>query len=143
MLRKCLGTLVLAVIAAATTGGAGAQEAGAAPTPEHIAEGKQIWSDSGCSLCHGTKGQGGTNPDYPNGPSLRSADITRDGLVEAIACGRPGSPMAAWQQGAYTEMSCYGIEPGAIPSGAAVIGLYEQAQIEALADYIIASFWPD
>jgi hypothetical protein len=85
-------------------------------------------------------GQGGSNPDFPQGPSLRASPLDRAGLIEVISCGKPGAPMPAWLKGAYTEHACFGLELGPPPERTMVAGTFDSAQIEALVDYILTEF---
>ena len=102
--------------------------------------GEQAWVTGGCGACHGNEGQGGTDPDSPVGPSLRTGALDHDGLVEAISCGRPGTTMAAWLEGAYTVSACYGGDLGPPPARTRVVGLFSVEEIEALVDYITVEF---
>jgi mono/diheme cytochrome c family protein len=114
------------------------------PTPAQDAAqleaGKEVWMNGGCAGCHGNQGQGGVGEDQPAGPSLRATELDRDGLVEAISCGVPGTQMGAWLDGAYTEVPCYGAELGAAPARTMVIGAFGVEEIEALVDYILTEF---
>ena len=102
--------------------------------------GKQAWVTGACASCHGNQGQGGTNPDFPAGPSLRAPELERDRLVEAIRCGVPGTQMGAWLEGAYTALPCYGMELGPAPARTMVIGAFSAEEIESLVDYIMTEF---
>jgi mono/diheme cytochrome c family protein len=110
----------------------------ASPTQAQIDAGHQIWTNAGCSSCHGSNGQGGTGGDLPAGPSLRATQLDRAGLMEVISCGRPGMKMPAWLDGAYTEHACYGQGLGAAPQGILVAGTLESQDIENLVDYLLA-----
>lgn len=102
--------------------------------------GRQAWSMAGCAGCHGERGQGGVNPDFPHGPSLRTTELDRDLLIEAISCGRPGTQMPAWLKGAYTQQPCFGGPAGPPPPDTTVTGILDAGQVEALADYILKTF---
>lgn len=108
----------------------------------HYELGKETWVNGGCQGCHGNRGQGGAGGDQPAGPSLRSDALDRDGLLEAIICGRAGTQMPAWLDGAYTEHACYDIPLGTVPERTVVVGAFSLEEIEALADYIITEFRP-
>lgn len=105
-----------------------------------IAVGQDAWSKAGCASCHGDSGAGGSDPDYPAGPSLRTSPLDRTGLIETISCGRPGTQMPAWLKGAYTVTGCYGQPPGPPPPRTSTRGLLDADQIAALADFIITEF---
>jgi hypothetical protein len=61
-------------------------------------------------------------------------------MIEAIACGRPGSQMPAWLKGAWVEHECYGGPLGPVPEGLIATNLLEADQIEAIVDFIFATF---
>jgi mono/diheme cytochrome c family protein len=105
-----------------------------------VAAGRMVWRDAGCDGCHGANGQGGTSPDLPAGPSLRATKLDRKGLTEVISCGKPGTQMAAWLDGAYTRTPCFGTATGQPPADAVVVGAYSAAEIAALTDFLIATF---
>ena len=103
-----------------------------------IAAGEAAWDKAGCLQCHGAAGEGGTGGEFPAGPSLRTTRLDRATLVETISCGRPGTEMPAWLEGAYTEVACYRIPKGPPPAGLALSPFLSAAEIEALADYLTA-----
>jgi mono/diheme cytochrome c family protein len=104
-----------------------------------IAAGEAAWDKAGCLQCHGASGEGGTGGEFPAGPSLRATRLDRATLVDTIRCGRPGTEMPAWLQGAYTEVACYGIPKGPPPAGLELTRVLSAAEIEALADYLMAN----
>jgi mono/diheme cytochrome c family protein len=128
---------VAAAIAAAVAKG---MACAAAAEPARVDAGRTVWKDGGCEGCHGANGQGGTSPDLPAGPSLRASKLDRKGLTEVIACGKPGTQMAAWLKGAYTATPCYAAAARPVPSDVIVVGAYAVADIEALIDYLQATF---
>ena len=140
-MNKQVGAIILAgsvlMAHSASSGQEAAKGNGTAATAmDKAAVGKAAWEDSSCSGCHGTRGQGGSSADLPAGPNLRRSELTRQRLIEATSCGVPGTVMAAWRSGAYTELKCYGKSLGEPPAEVAVIGSLSQAQIEAVIDYI-------
>jgi hypothetical protein len=82
----------------------------AAPAPQE--SGATIWQKGGCANCHGNLAAGDGDSAYPAGPNLRLTKLKRDGLIETISCGRPGTPMPFNLAGAYTQTPCYGIPLG-------------------------------
>jgi len=47
-----------------------------------------------CQFCHGADGDGRGDPRSPGqAANLHATILTRDQLIEVIACGRPGSEM--------------------------------------------------
>lgn len=105
-----------------------------------VATGKQVWSDAGCSNCHGPRGQGGISVDFPRGPSLRTTALDKETMLEIIKCGIPGTRMPAWLKGAYTEVECYGEPTGSLPSGMTVPAAFTEDELTALVEYIFATF---
>ena len=83
-------------------------------------------------------GEGGTGGEFAAGPSLQRTLLDRNMLAETIACGRPGTQMPAWLNGAYTEISCYGLPMGPAPLGLELIPVLSVEEIQALADYLMA-----
>jgi mono/diheme cytochrome c family protein len=104
---------------------------------KRIAAGEASWDKAGCLQCHGGSGEGGTGGEFPAGPSLRVTLLDRATLVETIRCGRPGTEMPAWLEGAFTEVSCYGIPKGPPPAGLELTRVLSADEIEALADYLM------
>jgi cytochrome c553 len=137
---------VAAVIAAGVVKGMACAAAAEAATPSAVLSparvdaGRTVWKDGGCEGCHGANGQGGTSPDLPAGPSIRASKLDRKGLTEVIACGKPGTQMAAWLKGAYTVTPCYTATARPVPSDVIMVGAYAVADIEALIDYLQATF---
>jgi mono/diheme cytochrome c family protein len=103
-----------------------------------IAAGEAAWDKAGCLQCHGASGEGGAGGEFPAGPSLRATLLDRATLVDTISCGRPGTEMPAWLEGAYSEVSCYGIPKGPPPAGLDVTPVLSADEINALADYLMA-----
>jgi mono/diheme cytochrome c family protein len=78
--------------------------------------GLEVWKSSGCADCHGPFADG--NPedgDFPIGANLRTARMDGAGLTETIRCGRPGTGMPSFDEGAYTVRACSGRPAGAKP----------------------------
>ena len=78
--------------------------------------GLEVWKSSGCADCHGPFADG--NPedgDFPIGANLRTARLDGAGLTETIRCGRPGTDMPSFDEGAYTVRACPGRALGAKP----------------------------
>jgi len=103
-----------------------------------VAAGEDAWDKAGCSQCHGSSGEGGSGGEFPAGPSLRKTKLDRAALAETISCGRPGTPMPAWLDGAYTERPCSGLPKGPAPSGVALTPVLSADEIQALLDYLVA-----
>jgi len=100
--------------------------------------GEAAWNKAACLQCHGSSGEGGLGGEFPAGPSLRTTLLNRAMLTETIRCGRPGVQMPAWLDGAYTEVSCYGLAKGPPPAGLELTPVLSGDEIDALVDYLMA-----
>ena len=80
-----------------------------------VAAGEAAWDKAGCLQCHGSSGEGGDGGEFPAGPSLRKTLQNRAALAETIRCGRPGTQMPGWLDGAYRVSPCYGLPMGPPP----------------------------
>jgi mono/diheme cytochrome c family protein len=108
----------------------------ALPAPATTVAGRSIWIKY-CAECHGASGEGKSSGQTPPTPSLRTTRLDRAGLVETVSCGRPGTPMSGWLDGAYTAVSCFG-RPLDPPDGDATsLEVLDQAEIDALVDYLV------
>jgi cytochrome c553 len=97
-----------------------------------------------CQFCHGLDGDGRGDPRSPGrAANLHETMLTRDQLIEVIACGRPGTEMPHFDKYAYEDSNCYGLggkdlgndaphDPHSTP--------LTRREIEAVADYIIKTF---
>jgi mono/diheme cytochrome c family protein len=103
-----------------------------------VAAGEDAWDKAGCFQCHGTAGEGGAGGEFAAGPSLRQTKLDRAALGETISCGRPGTPMPAWLDGAYTERACYGLPNRPAPAGVVLTPVLSADEIQALLDYLMA-----
>ncbi len=121
-----LAGLTVAVAVTAIAGPARAQDAGAA-----------VWSRGACSNCHGNLAEGGGDPAYPQGPSLRRTSLDPDQIKETIACGRPETQMPYHLAGAYTTAACYGLPLGAVPAKTAKGSALTAAQIDDLVAFLV------
>jgi mono/diheme cytochrome c family protein len=87
-----------------------------AQSQDKVKAGLEVWKSSGCADCHGPFADG--NPedgDYPIGANLRTARLDTAGLKQTIRCGRPGTGMPSFEEGAYKVGACYGRPLGAAP----------------------------
>jgi mono/diheme cytochrome c family protein len=103
-----------------------------------LAAGEAAWNKALCLQCHGSLGEGGMGGEFPAGPSLRTTKLNRALLLDAIRCGRPGTQMPAWLDGAYTAIPCYGLPKGPPPAGLELTPVLSGDEIEALVDYLMA-----
>jgi len=131
MTRACKIALVATALLALAAF-AYAQDAG------RLAAGEAAWNKAACLQCHGSMGEGGMGGEFPAGPSLRATQLNRALLLDAIRCGRPGTQMPAWLDGAYTTVPCYGLPKGSPPAGLELTPVLSGDEIEALVDYLMA-----
>jgi mono/diheme cytochrome c family protein len=103
-----------------------------------LAAGEAAWNKAACLQCHGSTGEGGSGGEFPAGPSLRTTQLNRAMLIDAIGCGRPGTQMPAWLDGAYTDIFCYGLPKGPPPAGLDLTPVLSGDEVEALVDYMMA-----
>src|SRR5215510_13401325 len=73
--------------------------------------GQRLYQDKAdCQFCHGRDGDGRGDPRSPGkAPNLRTTALTREQLIEVIACGRPATEMPHFDKYAYEDKSCYGL----------------------------------
>jgi mono/diheme cytochrome c family protein len=102
-----------------------------------LAAGEAAWDKAGCLQCHGAAGEGGAGGESPAGPSLQKLDPNRTLLAEIISCGRPGTEMPAWLDGAYTQSPCFGLPKGPPPAGTVLTPVLS-ADDQALVDFLLA-----
>jgi hypothetical protein len=126
---------------AALVGAASALAQGG-PTGGHsrAGEGKQVYQKANCVGCH--KWHGGGGGGYGGAAlSLRATQLTREQLIEVIACGRPGTGMPYHKRGAYDGTDCYGLKREHLGKDIPVEGstFLRPAEIEAVADYVISA----
>ena len=90
--------------------GAGTRGQDQKPDPSDIAEGMRLFHQkANCQACHGWAGDGRKmDSQMPNGANLRETQLTREGIVMTIKCGRLNSQMPAFDKYAYTDGRCYG-----------------------------------
>jgi mono/diheme cytochrome c family protein len=87
-----------------------------AQTKDRVKVGLDIWKGSGCADCHGKFADGNPDDDdYPTGADLRTSKLDAAALKLTISCGRAGTGMPSFDEGAYTVRGCYGRSPGARP----------------------------
>jgi mono/diheme cytochrome c family protein len=115
----------------------------AARADDNFAYGRRLYLDKAqCGFCHGWAADGAGEPQSNGGAAnLRESHLNREQLVEVILCGRPGTPMPRFDEQAYTDYRCYGVneaEAGpmmpALPPGSTL----RKREAEAIADYLLA-----
>jgi mono/diheme cytochrome c family protein len=83
---------------------------------EQITAGLTAWRNSGCSDCHGAFANGERERDEsPPGANIRTSRLDAAALKQTISCGRPGTGMPSFDEGAYKTRPCDG-KTGAPPS---------------------------
>lgn len=84
----------------------------------HVKAGLNAWKNAGCSECHGAFADGERERDEaPVGANLRSTRLDNAAITEVIRCGRLNTGMPRFDEGAYTQRTCYGQPTGAVPDG--------------------------
>jgi hypothetical protein len=93
---------------------AGAQ----APDPDDVAEGMRLYRTKGdCQACHGWAADGRKmDTQMPDGANLRTTRLSRELLLTAIKCGRPGKGMPAFDRLAYSDGRCNGMKTADLKS---------------------------
>jgi mono/diheme cytochrome c family protein len=72
-----------------------------AQNEDKVKEGLAAWRNSGCADCHGAFANGEKERDEsPAGADLRRARLNTEELKLAIRCGRPGTGMPSFEDGA-------------------------------------------
>jgi mono/diheme cytochrome c family protein len=81
-----------------------------------VKAGLATWKSAGCADCHGKFADGNPDDDdFPTGADLRTTRLDAAALRQTIACGRPGTGMPSFDEGAYVVRACYGQRPGTRP----------------------------
>src|SRR6266852_5716697 len=69
---------------------------------DKVKAGLAIWKTTGCADCHGSFADGDREDDeFPIGANLRTTKLDLAALKMTIRCGRAGSGMPAFDDGAY------------------------------------------
>jgi mono/diheme cytochrome c family protein len=111
---------------------------------QDVSFGRRIFHEKAdCQFCHGVDGDGRGDPRSPGRASdLRRTFLTREQLIEVIACGRPATQMPHFDRYAY-EDRCGGFAAAElgkdVPPDPHSTSL-NRREIEAVADYILAVF---
>jgi mono/diheme cytochrome c family protein len=112
---------------------------------QDVSFGERIFQDKAdCQFCHGPDGDGRGDPRSPGkAANLHETKLTREQLIEVIACGRPGSEMPHFDKFAYEDRKCYGLSAAQVgnlmpppPHSTSLV----QREIAAVADYILTKF---
>ncbi len=116
-----------------------------ASAQEDFSYARRLYLDKAqCSYCHGWAGDG-SGEGHSNGgaANLRQSRLNRAQLTLVIQCGRPGTAMPHFDESAYREKPCYGMNEAevgtrkpALPLGSTL----QPRESEAIADYLLAKF---
>src|SRR5437762_551454 len=114
------------------------------PDPDDVAEGMRLFRTKGdCQACHGWAADGRKmDTQMPDGANLRTTRLTRETLIFAIKCGRPGKGMPAFDRLAYTDGRCNDIRLADLKRLG--LQLFDPAatlqprEVEMLADFLFA-----
>src|SRR5215467_8040992 len=107
-MRAVLVTLAVAVLGCSTMT--------LAQNSDKVKAGLAIWKTAGCADCHGPFADGDReDDDFPIGANLRTTKLDSVTLKTTIRCGRAGTGMPAFEDGAYAKRECYGRLPGVLP----------------------------
>jgi hypothetical protein len=104
---------MITIVGAAT---AAISTVAAAQGGDRVAAGLATWKSAGCADCHGKFADGNPDDDdYPPGADLRTTRLDTAALRQTISCGRAGTGMPSFDDGAYVQRACYGRSPGPRP----------------------------
>jgi cytochrome c553 len=113
---------------------------------QDVSFGQRVFQDKAdCKFCHGAEGDGRGDPRSPGAAAnLHKTILTKSQIVEVVACGRPGTEMPHFDKYAYDDDTpCYGMREKDvgkdIPPAPHSTSLVKR-EIEAVADYVIATF---
>ncbi len=109
-LRRCAAPLLAIGLLAQAT-------AAHTQSDDRVKAGLMTWRSSGCADCHGAFADGDKQRDEaPTGANLRTTRLDAAALKQTISCGRPGTGMPAFDEGAYKVRACSGQALGPPPS---------------------------
>ncbi len=95
--RSGAGAVIVMIAAFALT----CSTAAFAQNEDKVKAGVTAWRNSGCADCHGAFANGEKERDEsPTGADLRRTRLNAEELKLAIRCGRPGTGMPAFEEGA-------------------------------------------
>jgi hypothetical protein len=92
-----------------------------------------------CQFCHGPDGDGRGDPCSPGrAADLHKTILTREQLIEVIACGRPGTEMPHFDKYAYEDKTCFNATAAdlGVPHDPHSTPLTRR-EIEAVADFVM------
>ena len=110
-LARCAGPLLAAGLLTVLL-----VSAAPAQNDDRVKAGLATWRNSGCADCHGAFADGEKQRDeMPTGANLRTTKLDAAALKQTISCGRPGTGMPSFDEGAYKVRACNGQTQGTPP----------------------------
>jgi mono/diheme cytochrome c family protein len=105
-----------------------------------VTAGLATWKSAGCADCHGKFADGNPDDDdFPIGADLRTTRLGTAALRQTITCGRPGTGMPSFDEGAYVVSGCYGQRPGSRPSDLQPTPrMLSQEEVDEVVEYLQA-----
>ena len=96
-----------------------------------------------CQACHGWAADGRKmDTQMPDGANLRTTKLSRELLVAAIKCGRPGKGMPAYDRLAYTDDRCNGIKRADLKKNGLELpdppATLQPREVDMIADFLFA-----
>jgi hypothetical protein len=112
---------------------------------QDVSFGQRLFRDKADrQFCHGIDGDGRGDPrSSGRAANLHETRLSREQLIEVIACGRPGTEMPHFDKYAYEDTDCYGLKGKDLGSEAPRYPHstpMTRREIEAVVDYIIMAF---
>jgi mono/diheme cytochrome c family protein len=106
----------------------------------HVTAGLAIWKGAGCADCHGKFADGNPDDDdFPIGADLRTTRLNTAALRQTISCGRPGTGIPSFDEGAYVVRDCYGQRTGTRPGNLQPTPrMLSQEEIDGVVTYLQA-----
>ncbi len=107
---------------------------------QDLEAGQRVYERANCVGCHKWHGAGGGG--YGGlALSLRETTLDREGIIETIRCGRPGTGMPYHARNAYRGGGCFGLTEADLGADLPPKGqdMLRPREIEAVADYVIAA----
>ena len=107
---------------------------------QDLEAGKRVYERANCVGCH--KWHGGGGGGYGGlALSLRETALDRQGIIEVVRCGRPGTGMPYHERNAYKSGDCFGLTEADLgadmpPKGQSML---RPREIEVVADYVLAA----
>jgi mono/diheme cytochrome c family protein len=131
-------TLLSAVVLAVTSASPVFAQSSSSPDPADA--GKTVFKRANCFGCHKWHGNGGGGYGG-DALSLRRTELTREQIVETVACGRPGTGMPYFARGSYDTTKCFEMNRQDVgdripPEGGVLL---RPGDIDAVADYVLVN----